>query len=109
MRSANLPCIEPNRSRDDPLCLLWGIVCSPRRTSLGRWRLWSRVQQHVGGGLCPRWMAARFAGSERVPSNVSTLSSLWPISPVESASDNVRPAVNPAPTGQQPSADLWLG
>ena len=26
-----------------------------------------------------------------------------------SASDNVRPAVNPAPTGQQPSADLWLG
>jgi hypothetical protein len=76
---------------------------------VGRWRMWSRVQQHVGRGLCPRWMAARFAGSERVPSNVSTLSSLWPISPVESASDNVRPAVNPAPSGQQPSADLWLG
>ena len=43
------------------------------------------------------------------PATSRTLSPLWPISPVESASHNVRPAVNPAPTGQQPSADLWLG
>ena len=34
-------------------------------------------------GLCPQWMAARFAGSERVPGYIPAISPLRPTSPME--------------------------
>jgi hypothetical protein len=44
------PWTKTTRSRtDDPLCSLWSLLCSFRscRTSLGRGRMWSRVQHHI--------------------------------------------------------------
>ena len=80
---------------DDPLCLLWSLPCSCRASGANRRcrRVRHWLSRHVRRSLRSRWVAGRFARVERVPSHISAIFPLRPISPMESAIHDVRCAV----------------
>ena len=91
------PCIWPTRSRDDdPLCILWDIPCSSRRSCLGAGACGVGCSS-TPEGACVRdgWQQGLPVRNE-VPSHVPTISPLRPISPVESAIPDVCTALNPS-------------
>jgi hypothetical protein len=91
------PFLMTTRSRDDPLFLLWGLLCTFRCywASLGYRRMRRWLSQNVRRSVRSRRMAGRFARSERVPGHIPANSPLRPLSPMESAIHDVCPFLNP--------------
>lgn len=80
------------KRHDSPFCLLCFLfdflgIC---RTRDGRRRLWRRLLQHGIRGMRPRRMAARLAGSQRVPGHDPAVASVRQVLSLEPANDGVR-------------------
>jgi len=90
------PFLKTTRSACDPLCLPVGLPCSfrPYWSGLSYRRMRHRLSQHVRRSVRPRWMAARFARSERVPGYIPAISPLRPLPPMESAIHDVYSHLN---------------
>ena len=90
------PFLKTTRSVCDPLCLPLGLPCSfrPYWSGLSYRRMRHRLSQHVRRSVRPRWMAARFARSERVPGYIPAISPLRPLPPMESAIHDVYSHLN---------------